>query len=256
MTDERHEKIRTLLAEKPFVSLSELCEMFPDVSSMTIRRDIDYFDRTGACIKVRGGARSVKFIGDVSEGTIHDRMKSHVEEKSKVARAASKYLEAGRSIFIDSGSTVERLCQFLPSERLTFTTTSPSIAIELCKSGIHVVNMVGGRVDRDSYSVSGMYAMRFITDMNIDVAFLSPSGLSLSGGFTCGNYSECELKKTVAEKARLVVMLMDSTKVDKTLPFTFCRLDDIDVLICDDHLPSELDKAAREAGVKIITAYE
>ncbi len=252
VTEERREKIRVLLSEKPFVSLAELCSMFPTVSDMTIRRDIEYFEKIGAAIKVRGGARSVKFIGDTTEESIASRMNSRIEEKTKIAKAASAYLEPGRSIFVDSGSTVGRLAHFLPAERLTFTTSSPSIALELCKTGVHVVNIVGGRVDRDNFSVSGMYAMKFISDMNIDVAFLCPSGLSLSGSFTCGNYSECELKSTVAEKARLVVMLMDKTKIDKMLPFTFCSMKNVDVLVTDGVLPAELETQARMAGTKVI----
>ena len=57
-----------------------------------------------------------------------------------------------------------------------------------------------------------MHAMRFVDDVNLDIAFLSPSGFSLSGGFTCGNYGECELKALVAKKARFVVMLMEQWK--------------------------------------------
>lgn len=254
LTEERRERIRILLSEKPFVSLNELCSMFPDVSDMTLRRDISFFEKTGAAIKVRGGARSVKFIGDTKEGKVSDRMKSKIEEKTKIAKAAVKYLEAGRSTFIDSGSTAEQLARIVPDVKMTFTTTSPSIALELCRKGTHVVNMVGGTVDRDNFSVSGMYAMRFISEMNIDIAILTPSGASLDGHFTCGNYSECELKKTVADKARLVVMLMDASKVDRVLPFTFSSFDDIDVIISDRELPSEFAGAARRAGCKIVIA--
>lgn len=252
MTEERREKIRILLSEKPFVSLHELQEMFPEVSHMTLRRDIDFFEKSGAAIKVRGGARSVKFIGETVEDAFTDRMKSHVEEKTGIAKEAAAYIEPGRSIFIDSGSTAEKLAGFLPEERLTFTTTSPSIALELCRAGHHAVNIVGGRVDPDNRSVSGMYAMKFILEMNIDIAFLSPSGMSLSGSFTCGNYSEGELKSTVAKKARHVIMLMDRSKIDKMLPFTFCEMKDVDVLICDGELPSEARAAAEAAGTLLI----
>ncbi len=254
MTGERREKIKILLSEKSFVSLKELCEMFPDVSDMTIRRDIDYFESTGAAIKVRGGARSVKFISDITEDKISVRMKSQVEEKMNIAKTAAQFLESGRSTFLDSGSTVAKLCHFLPETRMTFTTTSPQTALDICRTGTHVVNIVGGRVDRDNYSVSGMYALKFIEELNIDVAILCPSGVTLDGSFTCGNYGECELKNTVAKKARLVVMLMDSTKMDKILPFTFCKLDDVDVIVTNAPLPEETQKLADNAGCKIIIA--
>ena len=41
--NERREQIRSLLLSKPFISLKELEEMFPNVSGMTLRRDIEYF---------------------------------------------------------------------------------------------------------------------------------------------------------------------------------------------------------------------
>ncbi len=254
MTEERREKIRVLLSEKPYVSLAELCEMFPDLSDMTLRRDIEYFDRIGVAVKVRGGARSVKFIGDTTEAPIDNRMNTLVEEKTRIAAAASVYLEHGHSVFLDSGSTVEKIVDFAPQTKMTFITASPQIAIDLCRAGPHAVNIVGGRMDRDSLSVSGMHAMKYLEDVNLDIAFLSPSGFSLSGGFTCGNYSECELKSTVAKKARFVVMLMDRTKIDRVLPFTFCKLDDVDVLVTDGELPEQIVKAADESGAKIVYA--
>jgi DeoR/GlpR family transcriptional regulator of sugar metabolism len=157
-------------------------------------------------------------------------------------------------VFLDSGSTVEKIVDFAPQTKMTFITASPQIAIELCRAGPHAVNIVGGRMDRDSLSVSGMHAMKYLEDVNLDIAFLSPSGFSLSGGFTCGNYSECELKSTVAKKARFVVMLMDRTKIDRVLPFTFCKLDDVDVLVTDGELPEQIVKAADESGAKSVYA--
>ncbi len=256
MTEERREKIRVLLSEKPYVSLAELCEMFPDLSDMTLRRDIEYFDRIGVAVKVRGGARSVKFIGDTTEAPIANRLSTLIEEKTRIAKAAAPYLENGHSVFLDSGSTVEKIVAYAPQTKMSFITASPTIAMALCRQGPHSVNIVGGRIDRDSLSVSGMHAMRYVADVNIDIAFLSPSGFSLSGGFTCGNYSECELKALVADKARFVVMLMDKSKIDRVLPFTFCKLEDVDVIVTDAELPGEIKEAAERAGTKIVFANE
>ena len=69
MQDARREAIKKALASKPFVSIKELAAMFPDVSEMTIRRDIEYFESINEAIKVRGGARSMKFISGLSYQT-------------------------------------------------------------------------------------------------------------------------------------------------------------------------------------------
>ena len=254
--NERREQIRSLLLSKPFISLKELEEMFPDVSGMTLRRDIEYFEREHEAIKVRGGARSMKFITTQTDDSITARMKENIHSKDSITARAAEFLETGRSIFIDSGSTLQRIVPYVPNDRFTFTTTDPVSALELCKIGLPIVNVVGGRLDRDNQTITGLQATRFLSDINIDIALLSPSGLSARSGFTVGNYSECELKRIVVEKARLVILLMDSSKIDKSLPYTFCTFENIDVLITSSTLPPELAALAEENGVRVINVSE
>lgn len=256
MYNERREQIRTLLQTRPFISLKELEKMFPDVSGMTLRRDIEYFENEHEAIKVRGGARSMKFITTQTDGSITARLNVNVNSKNLIAKKAAEFLETGRSIFIDSGSTLQQLVQYVPNDRFTFTTTDPAVALDLCKIGLSVVNIVGGRLDRDNQTITGLQATRFLADINIDIAFLSPSGLSARSGFTIGNYSECELKKIVVEKAQKVVILMDSSKVNKALPYTFATFDNADVLITDAPITGELSDLAISKNVRIIDVTE
>lgn len=252
MYKDRREWVRQQLMQKPFISYDELFSQFPGVSQMTLRRDIDYLEKTGQAIKVRGGARSARFLSDTVDDPYFSRMQENVDSKKKIAAVAARFLEVGRSIFFDSGSTLQQMIPFVPDERFVFTTTSPAAAIELSRIGKPVVNRVGGWLDRDYQAVSGMQAVRYLDDVNIDIAFLSPSGLSVQSGFTGGNYNECQLKKAVADKARLVVMLMDLSKADKSLPYTFCRLEQVQVLICDGKLPDPLMQQAMAQDVQII----
>ncbi len=254
MYNERREKIKALLGTKPYVSLKELEQMFPRVSGMTLRRDIEYFEREGEAIKVRGGARSMKFITTTMEDPISSRMTANLEEKELIARHAAELLETGRSIFIDSGTTMMKLAELVPNERFTFTTTDPNVALTLCRIGLPIVNLVGGMLNRDNLSVSGSQAMRFLEDINIDVAFISPSGLTAKNGFTGGNYSECELKRLVVEKARRIVILMNRSKLDKNLPYTFANIGDVSTIITDGKLPDDIMEQAARSGVEVIDA--
>lgn len=254
MNSSRRTVIRDLLAEKPFISLRELEEKFPEVSSMTLRRDIEYFEKQGEAIKVRGGARSMKFITTSMEDSFHQRMGENMTAKEKIAKCAIGLIETGRSLFLDSGTTVLTLASLLPDERHIITTTGPNIALELIKKSQPIVNLVGGMVNRDNISISGNQALRFLDDINIDIAFIVPSGLSLKDGFTSGNYSECELKRMVVQKARRVIVLMDTSKLNRSLPFTFCGLEKVHTIVADAQLPSDITAAAKAAGVEIIIA--
>lgn len=252
MNTDRREKIKELVQSKPFVSLHELEKLFPEVSSMTLRRDIDYFENQGDAIKVRGGARSMKFITTSMEDNFSQRLNTNVAAKKKVAEKAIEFIETGRSLFIDSGTTMMKLASMLPDERLTITTTGPNIALELAKKNLPIINIVGGMLNRDNISVSGNQAVRFLNDFNIDIAFIVPSGISAHNGLTSGNYTECELKKLVIEKARKIVVLMDMSKLDKILPYTFCYIKDIDVIISDRPLPEDVASEAVKNNVEII----
>jgi len=252
MYSERRKKIKELLNSKPFVSLKELFELFPDVSSMTVRRDIDYFEQQGEAIKVRGGARSMKFITTSMEEEFPRRMHKNIQAKEALARKAIDMLETGRSIFLDSGTTMLRMASMLPEERLTITTTGPNIALELLHKKQTIVNIVGGMLNRDNISVSGTQALRFLEDINIDIAFIVPSGASAQTGLTCGNYSECELKRMIVEKARKIIVLLDTSKLDRSLPYTFCDLEEVHSIITNGILPADIEHIAEESGVHII----
>ena len=254
MHTERRKVIKEMLESKPFVSLKELFAQFPGVSGMTIRRDIDFFEKQGVAIKVRGGARSMKFITTTMEDKFPNRMMKNRRSKELLAKKAMDYLEPGRSIFLDSGTTMLTMSSMLTNERLTITTTGPNIALELLNKPNVIVNIIGGMVTRDNISVTGTLALKFLNAINIDTAFIVPSGVSASAGLSCGNFSECETKKLIVEKARLVVALIDENKLDRNLPYSFCGIEDVDVLITSTALPSELESKARSAGVKIIHA--
>lgn len=245
--------IRALLNERAFVSLDELSEMFPDVSEMTLRRDIEYFESLEIAIKVRGGCRSAVFMTNSTESNVDARLSQNSEAKRRIGETAAGLLETGRAIFIDSGTTMKAFASFVPAKRYSFITTDPSIALELCRNGMAVVNIVGGKLEGDNKTVTGLQATRFLSDINIDIAFLTPSGYSEESGFTVANYNECELKRIVAEKARTVIMLMDSSKCDRTLPYTFCSMADTNVLIteCENE---KLTTAAAKEGTRLVVA--
>ncbi len=244
--------VREILISKPFTSLKELEERFPEVSSMTLRRDIEFFERQGDVIKVRGGARSMKFITTSMEESFTTRANENTFAKQKIAQAASVYIETGRSIFFDSGSTVMQMASLMPKTRLSINTTDPNLALELVKRDNIMVNLVGGLLSRDNLSLSGMQAVDYISKVNIDVAFISPSGFSLKNGFTSGNYNESELKSAIVKKAGCVIMLIHSSKIGKSLPYTFCGLENVQKIVTDKPFDADFMNVCKEKGIQVI----
>ncbi len=241
MNQKRREVLQVHLHSKPFTSYKELEILFPEVSGMTIRRDIDYFESIGEVIKVRCGARSMKYITTSFEAPFVHRASQNIRSKRKIAKYAANMVEAGRSVFIDSGTTALELAAFLPDERLNITTTSPSVALSLMDHRKSMVHLVGGLLHPESLSVSGLPALSYIQEI----------GFSLKDGFTCGNYGECELKRLIVSKARKVIIITDINKYDRSLPYTFCQLDNVHDLVVESPLPEEFLKIALEKGTNV-----
>ena len=49
-------------------------------------------------------------------------------------------------------------------------------------------------------------------------------------------------------------MLMDSSKLQRNLPFTFASLNDIDIIITEKELPRDVMDQCKAANVKVIIA--
>lgn len=254
MQKDRRDKIEEMIGAKAFVSIRELKELFPDISEMTLRRDISYFEEEGKIVRVRGGFRSKRSLYKIGSTEAHIRDALNIESKYEISLTAESFLESGTSIFIDSGSTMRIFAKHIPILRFSITTTDPAVALKLSENSLAAVNIVGGRLDFNKKTVTGLQASGFLSGINIDTAFLSASAFNEASGFSVAGYNECELKKIVISKARRVIMLIDSSKYGKELPYTFGLIDDADIIITDKNAPTELTNIAARHGTEVIIA--
>lgn len=256
MLKDRRQLLADIIDEKGEVSLHELEALFTDVSSMTIRRDLDYLENENKIIKVKGGAKSLtrlsrSFIQEV-EGDYIQREIMNAAGKRLIAEKAAPLAESGRSIFIDSGSTTMQLARRLKTGRFSVITNGVNVALELSQNQSATVNLVGGELNRNNLCVSGAGAIEHVRRVNIDIAFMAASGYSVEDGFTNGSFDECELKRFVVQKAKKTIILMDAGKVGKSMPHTFCMPDEVDILVTDETPNEALRRAAEAAGMQIM----
>ncbi|MGN1100085.1 MAG: DeoR/GlpR family DNA-binding transcription regulator [Christensenellales bacterium] len=252
MDNTRKQSIKNLIEEKGRISLDELGKRYPDVSSMTLRRDLLSLEEAGEVIRVRGGAVSVKEINKNVEDIYSQRAVINTELKKEIASKAAVFAERGHSIFIDSGSTAHYFTKALLDINYYITTNGLNIAMELSRRSMPVVNLIGGVVNKNNLAASGNLSKIFLDNINIDIAFMVCSGFSEETGFMCGSMTENQLKSEVVAKAKKIIMLMDSSKVNKSMPFTFCKASDIDILVSDSKLPAEIRTFFEERDIEVI----
>lgn len=252
MNQLRREKIGKYIQEKGAATVKELSALFPEVSLMTIHRDLEKLEQEGLINRTRGGAVPAVSGSSPTEVKLEARMQTNMKAKREMAKKALKLIGPGSAIFMDAGTSNMALAQTLPDMDLNIFTTGPNIALELGRLSIPTIHMCGGTLNRFNQAVSGQSTIQMLEQINIATAFLGVSGYTDEGGFTCGKEDEMLVKHLMIEKAGQTVILMDSSKCGKILPYTFGNVEDVDYIISDGSLPEEFVQRARKAGTVIL----
>jgi len=249
MNNIRQEQMREYIEQRNLVTIKELQMLFPDVSLMTIHRDLDALERGGYVVKFRGGAKSVKLSDDPE---FHVRVRENNEGKMLIARKALELIQPHTSIFLDASTTNLLLAKSLPDINLNVITTGPSIALELAKLHNPVVTLCCGTLNRKSLALSGQNTLKMLESINIDLALIGVSGCSVDAGLTCGTEGDMLVKRLVIEKARTSVALCGHDKFSCLMPYTFAKIEDVDYLICDEPVPAQVKEVAQAAGIHLL----
>ncbi len=255
---ERHEHILDALARTGRVSVAELADEL-QVTAETIRRDLDALERAGHVRRVHGGAVSAS-RASLAETTVLERESQRIEAKRAIARAALALVPPTftGSIVLDAGTTTGALAEALAGWRpesgvpaLTVYTNSVPIAGLLVANPNLVVRVIGGTVRGITSAAVGPTAVAQLADIRPDVAFLGTNGVSAEFGLSTPDELEAQVKRTMVERSRLAVVLVDASKHDDEALHRFACLDEVDVLITDAPPAPALAEALDEAEVEV-----
>ncbi|MFV2064402.1 MAG: DeoR/GlpR family DNA-binding transcription regulator [Chloroflexota bacterium] len=243
---ERREQIMARVVEEGRVDVADLAEMF-DVTSETIRRDLTELQREQLVRRVHGGA--VPWRRSTLVPKLEVREASNVEEKRRIARAATRELPESGSILIDSGSTAAYFADLIDRERdLTVITNSVPIVRALASTPRPEVIVIGGTLQRRTMAFVDEAGVDALRDISVDVLFIGCDGMSPERGFTTPFRSEVAIKRAMIAAARKTVMLMDHSKVRNDQLFRFAAIDEIDMIITGTEVDETTATRLQELG--------
>ncbi|MGM0385361.1 MAG: DeoR/GlpR family DNA-binding transcription regulator [Actinomycetota bacterium] len=235
--EERQQDIVLLAQEHGRVAVAELAHRF-DVTTETVRRDLDALAAKGFIARVHGGAVPADKVRLV-ESAVPVRQETHTDEKRRIAHAALALLpdRPGGTVLLDAGTTTAMLAEALtPGSLSTVVTNSTPIASALATRQVADVHLLGGRVRGLTQATVGAPTVEALRDLRVDVAFLGTNGFSLTHGFSTPDPSEAAVKRAMVTSANLVVVLADSSKAGTDYLVSFARPEDVDVLVTDTGL--------------------
>lgn len=225
----RKQVILTILAEKGEAEVKDIATALA-ISEITIRRDLQQMAADGLLYRTHGGAMQVS----LAEKPVSFANKTAVNAKQKdeICRRAAQEIQEGEVIFMDCGSTVFRLCQFIKNKKIKVITNSLPVVYELMNSQVSI-NLIGGEINQSRQAVHGKIAEEHIARYRADKAFLGIDGISPENGLSA--FSEDEVSNTLAmsKAAEKCYFLCDSSKLGKDKYLKFAPIGLVNTLITD-----------------------
>lgn len=237
-----------MLQKQPGLRVSEMAKAL-GVSESTVRNDLNALEEKGRLQRVHGGA-VLKQSDQFQNDSFIRRYRQNTAAKLAIAREAARLVQDSDSFFLDASSTCYYLARELSGRsKLRVMTNGFEVARELAQNSSNTVILIGGVVNNDSSSVTGLLSEQIMADMHNENAFFSCSGFSIERGMTEVHFEEAQLKRKAIESARRVVGLIDSSKFGREDLTLFARPPQIAHLFTDAGLPDEWRKRLQSAGI-------
>ena len=226
---ERQQRLLEILRELNAANLESLAEEL-DVSSSTVRRDLEVLEEQGLVERTHGGA---VYRGPHRHSIVFaERMHEQVEAKKAVGRYAASLVEPQMTVLIDGGSTALYAAQQITARPLQVVTNSLAIANQFADDERTELLLIGGNLYPRTGVLVGPVATHCLADLHADLLLFSLAGIYEDAAFN-QNLSMAELEQLMLRCAATKVLMMDSTKFGRKSLARVCSVSDVDVVVTD-----------------------
>ncbi len=225
----RHRQILELAKQQGFLSTEALGRHF-DVTTQTIRRDINLLCEAGLMRRFHGGAGLASSVENVDYPS---RQVLNHEAKIHIAQKVVEHIPDNASLFINIGTTTEEVAKALMERKnLRIITNNLNVAALLCgHAGFEVI--VAGGVVRNDRGVIGESTIDFIRQFKVDYGIIGISGIDDDGTLLDFDYREVKVAQAIINNSRQVFLVADHTKFSVTPMVKLGSFADVDTLFTD-----------------------
>lgn len=249
--EQRHQELLRLLRASGVLSIRTISALM-NISHMTVRRDIAALEEGGHVVSVKGGVRLADWTSAEPPRERSSRAVLEIPRKRGIAELAATFVRDDMVLFLDAGTTCEAVVPHLTRRQgLTVVTNDFHTAATLLGHPEIATIHTGGEVDVSSGSSTGRLAARTVSELSIDLFFMSTGTWDLEHGVTTPETAKVELKQAVMDAATSTYLVADSTKFGTYERFRVSPVDRLDAVVTDDGLPAAAVAALDELGIAV-----
>lgn len=201
-------------------------------------------------------SRASEFGVQVTIQDVVEDLKAEIRDLRRlIGKLAASYVKDGETIILDTGTTTTSMAQFLRGHKnLTVITNSAAVFQQLrSETSIRII-LTGGEFHRESQSFVGRGAQLLLSEVRADKVFIVAGGVSGSFGVSSVNAEEAEVRRSMIEAAREVIVMADHTVLDVDSKVRVIGLEAVDTVITDTGVLASQRLELTQRGIKVIVA--
>lgn len=242
---ERHAKIVELILQRGSVQVEELSREL-QVSTMTIRRDLEKLDEEGVILRCHGGAVAKQEVGYA------EKRSSHQNEKSRIAAYCATLVKPGESVFLDAGTTTYEIAKRITAIPEVMVITNDLEIAQLINSSECGLIICGGQVQKSTGSVFGYYATQMMENIRVDIGFFGAASIDNEFQVCTPTIEKRFLKQMLVERCQQSYLAVDDSKFGKQAMNRINHLKDYTGVVTDRIFDEKEQKRLEKDRVNII----
>ena len=242
---ERQAKIVEIIRRQGSAQVEDLAQNL-QVSTMTIRRDLEKLQEDNLLERCHGGAVAKQEVAYAEKCT------SHKEGKRKLAAACRSLVSDGDNIYLDAGTTTYEIAKVIQDVSDIMVVTNDLEIAGLLKNSPAEILLCGGVVQTSTGSMLGYYATQMLENFRFDVGFFGAASINEELEVSTPTVDKAFLKRMALERCSRGYLVVDESKFGKQAMAKVSHLADYTAVITDRNFTEEEKEEAKKSGVRII----
>src|SRR5579884_464378 len=200
---DRQKKLLEIIREQKTVQLEALAEAL-QVSSSTVRRDVEVLEQQGLVERTHGGV--IFRPRNTSSLALEERMREQIDAKRAIGAAAAKLVEPGMTVYLDGGSTIQYCIQQIDARPLQVVTNSLTVANHFAADDRVELLVLGGSHYPRTGVLIGPITTQALGGLHADLMLFSCAGVFEQEVFN-SNLVMAEVERLAIRQAARKILL-------------------------------------------------
>jgi len=238
-----------MVRQADFILVEDLARHF-QVTTQTIRRDLNLLCARGLARRVHGGVQRINASGNVGYAW---RQVLNNEAKQMIAREVARHVADGVSLAFSIGTTPEIVSSaLLKHQHLKIFTNNLNIAFLACSNPTFEVTVAGGRLRNEDRDVMGNGMETLFSAYKVDIGIYGVAGVDEDGTLLDFYEEEVRARQIIRENSRSAFLVLDHTKFGRAAHVRGGRIDEATKVFCDRMPPPGILDLMNQSGTQLI----